>query len=85
MVEAKIRKFAKDCDLSTNMIARSAYIIKLLETVSSGLPKEKHEKLTRYMCGMISNSNRNSSVRDQIIENFKDWSVEELSLSLIHI
>ena len=85
MVEAKIRKFAKDCDLSTNMIDRSSYIVKLLETVSSGLPKEKNEKLTRYMCGMISNSNRNSSVRDQIIENFKDWSVEELSRSMKYI
>ena len=49
MVETKIRKFAKDCDLSPNMIDRSSYIVKLLETVSSGLPKEKHEKLTQYM------------------------------------
>ena len=44
MVEAKIRTFAKDCDLSPNMIDRSSYIVKLLETVSSGLPKEKNEK-----------------------------------------
>ena len=64
MIEAKIRAFAKDCDLSTNMIDRSSYIVKLLETVSSGLPKEKHEKLTRYMCGMISNPIENSSLRD---------------------
>ena len=61
MIEANIREFAKSCNLSTNMIARSAYIIKLLETVSSGLSKEKHEKLNRYMCGMISNPIKNSS------------------------
>ena len=66
MVEAKIRTFAKDCDLSPNMIDRSSYIVKLLETVSSGLPKEKHEKLTQYMCGMISNSIKNSSVTNQV-------------------
>ena len=85
MIESKIRKFAKDCNLSTNMIARSSYIIKLLETVSSGLPKEKHEKLTQYMCGMISNSIKNSSVTNQVIETFKNWSVEELSRSMKYI
>ena len=85
MVEAKIRTFAKNCNLSINMIDRSSYIMKLLETVSSGLPKEKHEKLNQYMCGMISNPIKNSSLRDQIIENFKDWSVEELSRSMKYI
>ena len=85
MVEAKIRAFAKDCDLSTKMIDRSSYIVKLLETVSSGLPKEKHEKLTRYMCAMISNPIKNSSLRDQIIENFKGWSIEEISRSMKYI
>ena len=85
MVEAKIRTFAKDCDLSPNMIDRSSYIVKLLETVSSGLPKEKHDKLTQYMCGMISNSIKNSSGTNQVIETFKDWSVEELSRSMKYI
>ena len=59
MIEAKVREFARTCNLSTNMIARSAYIIKLLETVSSGLPKEKHEELTQYMCSIISNPIKN--------------------------
>ena len=85
MVVTKIRKFAKDCDLAPNMIDRSSYIVKLLETVSSGLPKEKHEKLTQYMCGIISNSIKNSSVTNQVIETFKDWSVEELNRSMKYI
>ena len=85
MIEAKIIEFAKTCNLSTNMIARSAYIIKLLETVSSGLPKEKHEELTQYMCSIISNPIKNRSLRDKIIQNFKDWSIEELSRSMKYI
>ena len=85
MIEAKIRTFAKHCDLSNNMIERSSYIVKLLETVSSGLPKKKHEKLTRFMCGMISDPFKNSFLRDQIIETFKDWTVEELSRSMKYI
>ncbi len=71
MVEARIRTFAKDCDLSTNMIDRSSYIVKLLEAVSSGLPIDKHEKLTRFMCGTISNPIKNSSLRDQIMRLLK--------------
>ena len=85
MVEAKIRTYAKECDLSTNMIERSSYIVKLLETVSSGLPKKKHEKLTRFMCGMISKPIKNNSLGDQIIETFKDWSIEEISRSMKYI
>ena len=71
MVEAKIRTFAKNCDLSINMIDRSSYIMKLLEIVSSGLSIEKHEKLTRYMCGMISNPIKNSSFKDQLLKILK--------------
>ena len=37
------------------------------------------------MCGMISNSSKNSSVTNQVIETFKDWSVEELSRSMKYI
>ena len=85
MIESKLRKFAKDCSLSTNMIARSSYIIKLLETVSSGLPKKKHNELTTYMCDILSSPIKNSSLNEQIIETFNDWSVEELSRSMKYI
>ena len=67
------------------MIARSSYIIKLLETVSSGLPKKKHNELTTYMCDILSSPIKNSSLSEQIIETFNDWSVEELSRSMKYI
>ena len=44
MLEKQILKFASNCALSDGMKARSSYIIKLLETVSSGLPKKKHHQ-----------------------------------------
>ena len=85
MIEAEIKKFAGSCGLSNNMIARSSYIIKLLETVSSGLPEKKHNKLTTYMCKIVSKLNNNEPFRDQIIETFKNWPVEDLNRSMKYI
>ena len=85
MVEAKIKKFAEVCDLSNNMIARSSYIIKLLETVSSGLPEKKHNKLTTYMCKIVSKLNNSEPFGDQIIETFEGWPVEDISRSMKYI
>ena len=85
MLEAVLRKFAEECNISENMIARSSYIVKLLETVSSGLPKEKHDKLTTYMSDILSNSTKNNPLRNQIIKTFKDWSIDDISRSMKYI
>ena len=83
MVEAKIKKFAEVCDLSNNMIARSSYIIKLLETVSSGLPEKKHNKLTTYMCKIVSKLN-NSEPFGDVDKNYFIFPVNTSSLGIIN-
>ena len=41
MVETKLRRFAENYNLRPNMIAKDTYIVKILEAVSSGLPRKK--------------------------------------------
>ena len=78
MLNTQIKSFASTCHLSKSMIAKSAYIITLLEDVSSGLSKDKHSQLIDFMGAMISNRKKVKTIRHEIVEKFKTWTVDEL-------
>ena len=78
MLHNQIKNFAKACHLSKSMIAKSAYIISLLEEVSSGLSKNKHNQLIHFMSAMISSLEKNKTMKNEIVEKFKTWTVDEL-------
>ena len=79
MLEKQILKFADSCSLSDRMKARSSYIVKLLETVSSGLPDEKHHQLTTFMIDIISETIDKNILKEKIGKTFKNWPLNHIN------
>ena len=82
MLEKQILKFASNCALSDGMKARSSYIIKLLEAVSSGLPKKKHHQLTTFMIDIMSETSDREALKEQIGDTLKGWSLDYINKSM---
>ena len=82
MLEKQILKFADNCSLSERMKARSSYIIKLLEIVSSGLPDGKHQQLTTFMVDIISEEIDENILKETIGKTFKSWSLNHINKSM---
>ena len=82
MLEKQISKFADSCSLSPRMKARSYYIVKLLETVSSDLPAGKHHQLTTFMVDIISGTIDENILKETISETFKSWPLNYINKSM---